>query len=178
MAAPPNAPKTLQELQTALRLTSKNVAGELIKAFPVTEAYRKYANRCLSSGYTNKSLPDWKDVDEYIYDLRALRPPRGKPLRETVKWHCNNKPFELLPHAALFSLRIVEFFMSEKGARFNVCLQSHKARFPVDRNFDLCKRIMNLLGFLVNQSRARKEKMAAELEEAKIRAGKGENNWI
>ncbi|KAI1091180.1 hypothetical protein F5B19DRAFT_287225 [Rostrohypoxylon terebratum] len=178
MTAPPSAPKTTQELQIALRLDNENSARELINAFPVTEAYRKYANRCLSSGYTNKSLPDWKDVDEYIYDLRASRAPGGKPLREVVKEHCKNKPFELLPHATLFSLRIVEFFRSEKGIRFNMPLRSHKAQFPLDRNFDLCKRTMILLGFMVNQSRERKERRASELEEAQVRAGKGEKNWI
>lgn len=162
-------PKTIEELQAALRLGSKSDAEALIKADPVTEAARMYLNRCLSSGSTRKQLPDWKHVDIYLQNKRMKVPVRGTLEQEVAK-DCTDKPYELLPHAGMFALRMMDFLISEKGEMYDIPLETDKIRYPRDVQFDRCIRIMDLLGFLVNQNR----EMKREREEKKMK----EDGWI
>ncbi|KAI1106383.1 hypothetical protein F4804DRAFT_41600 [Jackrogersella minutella] len=158
MSASAEAPKTIEDLQAVLRLKNKNNTEALVRADPVKEAFRKYSNRCLSSGSTRKQLPDWKDVDEYLLDMRMSHQVRrmGKTLKEVVSQDCMDKPYELLPHASMFALRIMVFLKSEKGEQYDIGLEKHAIRYSEDVSFDRCIRIMSLLGFLVNQNREMK----------------------
>ncbi|KAI0880102.1 uncharacterized protein GGS22DRAFT_99835 [Annulohypoxylon maeteangense] len=169
MSATAKAPKTIEQLQAALRLKDKSSAEALIKANAVTEAFRKYSNRCLSSGSTIKLLPDWKDVDGYVHDMHMSRAVRraGKTLKQVVEQDCLAKPYELIPHAAMFALRIMTFLKSKDGEIYDVPLKDNARRSFQDLQFDRCVRIMNLLGFLVNQNRERKANRAVK-----------EGNWI
>ncbi|KAI2467465.1 hypothetical protein F4781DRAFT_308916 [Annulohypoxylon bovei var. microspora] len=158
MSASTRAPKTIEALRSALRLKDKNSIEALVTATPVTEAFRKYSNRCLSSGSTTKLLPDWKDVDEYLHDKRMSRGLRrkGKTLEEAVDQDCVDKPYELVPHASMFALRIMTFLKSERGEAYDISLEDHAIKHSEDPQFDRCVRIMHLLGFLVNQNRERR----------------------
>nr|KAI1457915.1 hypothetical protein F4805DRAFT_160284 [Annulohypoxylon moriforme] len=181
MSAPTRAPKTIEQLQSALRLKDKSSAEALIKANPVTEAFRKYSNRCLSSGSTTKLLPDWKDIDDYLLDARTSRAVRraGKTLKQVVEQDCVGKPYELVPHVSMFALRIMTFLKSQDGRAYDIPLETHAVRFSQDRQFDRCVRIMNLLGFLVNQSREKKANRAIKVDsEGPKELEKPEGNWI
>ncbi|KAI1206146.1 uncharacterized protein F4807DRAFT_239132 [Annulohypoxylon truncatum] len=178
MSATDRAPKTIEQLRSALRLEDQSKAEALIQAEPVKEAYRKYANRCLSSSSTTKLLPDWKEVDEYLIELRMRL--GGKTLEEVVEQKCNEQRYELKPHVALFALRIMTFFKSEEGEVYDNPLELHRVRIKEDVSFDRCVRIMNLLGFLVNQNRERQAERAAAAAAAApaAAAAEAEQNWI
>ncbi|KAI1412310.1 hypothetical protein F5Y13DRAFT_45920 [Hypoxylon sp. FL1857] len=176
MSTSTQSPKTMMELQAALRLKYKSDAEALIKAEPVKEAFRKYMNRCLSSGSTTKQLPDWKDVHEH---LMVSRPARGidKTLNEIIEQQCTDNPYELMPHVSMFALRIMEFIKSAEGEVFDISLEDHPTRRPGDVQFDRCRRIMDLLAFLVNQHREMKKKNTETKREPQIQE-KPKGNWI
>ncbi|KAI0112775.1 hypothetical protein F4776DRAFT_667131 [Hypoxylon sp. NC0597] len=179
MSAPAQAPKTIDQLQASLRLQDKSKAEALIKAHPVREAFRKYMNRCLSAGSTKKQLPDWKEVDAYLLEKRMPRTGRvaGKVLEDIVAEDCVNKPYDLLPHASMFALRIMTFLKSEEGEAYDIRLEDHAVRRHGDIQFDRCKRIMKLLGFLVNQNLEMKRNRELE-KDREIQGIMKENNWI
>ncbi|KAI1084898.1 hypothetical protein F5B20DRAFT_591925 [Whalleya microplaca] len=152
MSAPSkNTPKTMEELQKCFRLKKKADAEALIKSDYVRECFRKYKNRCMSSGSVQKVLPDWKVVDEYLQDkLATRRVRRGKTLEECITEECYYQPYELLPHVSLFVVTVTDFLKSSKGKQFDVSLQKYSRQ---DAEFDRTMRVMSLLGFLVKQDR-------------------------
>ncbi|KAI1381241.1 hypothetical protein F4677DRAFT_120025 [Hypoxylon crocopeplum] len=175
MSASARAPKTIEELHVALRLRHRADAEELIKIDTVKEIFRKYSNRCLSSGSTKLQLPDWKDVDEYLLEVRTSWPVRkmGKTVEEIATQDCSNKPYDLLFHASLFALRIMTFFGSDEGHKYDIILEERRVKCPQDVQYDRCIRIMDLLGFLVNQDREMKREREAKKEQEMK-----EGNWI
>ncbi|KAI1139906.1 hypothetical protein F5Y05DRAFT_335536 [Hypoxylon sp. FL0543] len=178
MSTSARAPKTIEELRDALRLKETREAEALVNFDPVKEAFRKYMNRCLSASSTTKQLPDWKDVDEYLLERRMSRQARevGVELEKIVDEDCKNRPYELLPHASLFALRIMTFLKSKEGEVYDISLEDHAAGRWEDVQFDRCVRIMALLGFLVNQDRMKKAEELSRDQE--IQAIMKENNWI
>ncbi|KAL7624606.1 hypothetical protein AAE478_006173 [Parahypoxylon ruwenzoriense] len=148
------SPKTIRELQGALRL-GKADAEALVKSEAVREAFRQYMNRCLSSGSATKKLPDWKEVDDYLHDKRiSTRVRRGvKSVEAAVADDCFEQPYELLPHASLFALRVMKFLKSSKGKAYDVDPDESAVMRWQEVEFDLCVRVMNLLAFLVNWNR-------------------------
>ncbi|OTA88613.1 hypothetical protein M434DRAFT_122309 [Hypoxylon sp. CO27-5] len=179
MSAPAQAPKTMDQLQAALRLKDKSKAEALLKAHPVKEAFRKYMNRCLSSDSTKRELPDWKKVDEYLLDKRMSASARGagKVMKEIVAKECMDKAYDPLPHASMFALRIMTFLKSEEGEAYDISLENHSIWHHREVQFDRCKRIMNLLGFLVNQNREMKRNRELK-RDRQIQEKMRENNWI
>ncbi|KAI2602633.1 hypothetical protein GGR54DRAFT_653714 [Hypoxylon sp. NC1633] len=168
MSAPAKAPKTIEELQIALRLKQKSDAEALVKTDDVKEAYRKYANRCLSSGSTRQELPGWDEVDQYLMDTRLSgRLGRRQTLEDVVAEDSYNRPHELLPHASLFALRIMAFLKSRKGRQYDVGPGTRRVGADEDLQFDRCVRIMALLAFLVHQSReSKRQREVAAMREA------------
>ncbi|KAI0843611.1 hypothetical protein F5Y06DRAFT_291527 [Hypoxylon sp. FL0890] len=177
MSASAQAPKTIDELQAVLRLKEKSQAEALINADPVKEAFRMYMNRCLSASSARRQLPDWKDVDEYLLDKRMSAQARqmGRKLDEIVVEECKNKPYDLLPHATMFALRTMTFLKSQEGEVYDISLDRPTGRWEYV-SFDRCKRIMSLLGFLVNQDRDMKAKELRKDQE--MQAEMKKNNWI
>ncbi|KAK6955677.1 hypothetical protein Daesc_003320 [Daldinia eschscholtzii] len=169
-------PDTVKDLQVALRLKSYRYAEALVKVDDVREAFRLYMNRCLAAaGSLTRELPDWKEVDGYLQQLRLSFVVRSgqKTLREVVDEDCASKPYDLVPHVSMFALRIMDFLRTAEGSRYDVGLSPEVARHPDDVQFDRCIRILHLLGFLVNQDRELKRAREAE----KIRDAIGDN-WI
>ncbi|XXG97445.1 hypothetical protein Hte_003746 [Hypoxylon texense] len=173
MSVPASAPKTIEQLQTTLRLKTKADAEALVRSGPVADAFLKYINRCLSAGASKQLLPDWKEVDEYLLEKRLLRRVRivGKTVEEVVTKETVQKPYDLVPHAALFALRIMTFLKSDKGEKYDVIMEESKIMYQADLSFDRCRRITALLGFLVHQSREATKKLNAKRDEQMKKAG-------
>jgi hypothetical protein len=190
-SAPPKPTASLSDLQTCLRLSSEAETSALLKADEVMESFRLYRNRCLVSKRMRAlDMPDWKDVDAWLYELKtdpevrrylrqsaststptptsksatsdeggkgeAKRGTQGgvKTLENYLASICRDKPYELMPHVAMFALRVGAFLMSEKGARFDVGKGAgegsvSKGGLGGEREFDRALRIMKILGFLV-----------------------------
>ncbi|KAI1400717.1 hypothetical protein F4819DRAFT_359377 [Hypoxylon fuscum] len=167
MSVPGRAPRTIGELQAALRLKDETGAEALVKAAPVKEAFRMYMNRCLSSSSTKQQLADWKDVDEYLLDQRTSRLVRrmSKTLQQVVDDDCFNKPYDLVAHASLFALRIMTFLKSDKGEMYDISLEDHAIRRYEDISFDRCRRIVSLLGYLVHQNGKAKRKAEMKMDQ-------------
>ncbi|KAI1388575.1 uncharacterized protein F4822DRAFT_250564 [Hypoxylon trugodes] len=176
MSSPNQCPMTIQELQIALRLRTISDAEELIKADPIKEAFRMYMNRCFSAASITRSLPNWKEVDEYIYwkQLHIGLRTTGALLRQVVAKDCHDNPYELIPHVGMFALRVMDFIKTPEGARFDVPLDATRIMRQEEIYFDRCRRLTTLLGFLVNQRLlSRKRKRKAEEDVNGGRAG-----WI
>ncbi|KAI1802356.1 hypothetical protein F4811DRAFT_405510 [Daldinia bambusicola] len=171
-----NHPDTVKDLQISLRLKSYRNAEALVQVDDVREAARLFMNRCLGvAGSLTTELPDWKDIDSYLQYVRlsfAVRRAQ-KTLAEAVDEDCKAKPYDLMPHAALFCLRIMDFLKTPEGAAYDVRLDPLVVRRPEDVQFDRCIRILHLLGFFVNQHRETRRAREAE----KIREAIGDN-WI
>ncbi|KAI1471696.1 uncharacterized protein F4812DRAFT_188921 [Daldinia caldariorum] len=169
-------PDTVKDLQISLRLKSYRNAEALVQVHDVKEAARIFMNRCLgAAGSLTKELPDWKDVDNYMQHVRlsfAVRRAQ-KTLAQAVDEDCKVKPYDLMPHTALFCLRIMDFLRTAEGGAYDVCLDPLVVRRREDVQFDRCIRILHLLGFFVNQHRETKRAREAE----KIREAIGDN-WI
>ncbi|OTA98798.1 hypothetical protein M426DRAFT_17069 [Hypoxylon sp. CI-4A] len=175
MATSPQHPKTIDQLQRELRLKDRLQAQSLVRADAVKEAFRKYMNRCLSAISITKQLPDWKDVDEYLQEKRTSPHVRimGRRVEELVERDCIDSPYELLYHASLFALRIMTFLRSKTGEKYDISQNHRSIKHNTDLKFDRCVRIMNLLGFLVNQHR----ETMTERQRKKDRQKK-ETSWI
>ncbi|KAI2642165.1 hypothetical protein GGS21DRAFT_293059 [Xylaria nigripes] len=154
-------PRTIVELGEALRLESSGEVQAFLDAGAVREAYRIYRNRCLvSSQHGASELPDWKDVDEYVYEMQMTAEFRqwhaGKrslriteALVEYVEMTCREKPYELKPHVVGFVLRIDAFWSTPLGARFNSPGGGDGSRREAE--FDRYIRIMKLMRFMVQR---------------------------
>ncbi|KAI1825425.1 hypothetical protein F4861DRAFT_538108 [Xylaria intraflava] len=151
-----NTPKKadVRDLQESLRLPTEADASALLGADQVRETFRLYRNRCLVSDRRGPAqLPDWKDVDEFLYELQLSAPFRrdagnaGSRLLDYVARLCRDKPFELMPHVAAFVLRVESFLRSPSGAVFDVARAGSGSECDV--LFDRYLRIMKLLAFLV-----------------------------
>ncbi|KAI0181732.1 hypothetical protein GGR52DRAFT_53326 [Hypoxylon sp. FL1284] len=160
MTAPASAPKTIEQLQEAFRLATRADAEALADAGPVADAFRTYANRCLSSGTVSRQLPDWKDVDGYLTNRRMSPQVRRRAtatttLEAVVEADCFDAPYDLVRHASLFALRVAAFLRSDAGEKYDVLIERSRIRRSEDLSFDRCRRIVALLGFCVNRSRER-----------------------
>ncbi|KAI8630737.1 hypothetical protein F5Y19DRAFT_32930 [Xylariaceae sp. FL1651] len=164
---------SLLDLQKSLRLADVDTTQVLLKSEQVKDAFRLYRNRCLVSGSTKADqLPSWMIVDEYLYELQ-LSPEFRQYMREPSKANketktqmntidnylveiCRAKPYELVPHVAMFVLRVSRFFESPEGSKYDVVKQSGRqgyrpSKIPEksERDFDRCSRIMEILRFKV-----------------------------
>ncbi|KAI1653661.1 hypothetical protein F4813DRAFT_247310 [Daldinia decipiens] len=168
-------PETVKSLQISLRLKTHRDAEALIEVDEVKEAFRLYMNRCLVATSMTKELPNWKDVDDYLQNLRTSSAVRNKAktLREAVEEECKSAPYELLPHVSMFALRMMSFLITARGEVYDINLDAEIAKSPEDVQFDRCIRIMHLLGFLVNHDREMRRAREAE----KTRQAIGDN-WI
>ncbi|KAI1506761.1 hypothetical protein F5X99DRAFT_423380 [Biscogniauxia marginata] len=154
-------PGTLEELRTSLRLGSSSEAEALLRAWPVKEAFHSFVNRCLSSrGPEPRPIPDWKVVDGYLHEKRLDADVRkgkkkkegeGEALEERVAGECLQRPYEPLPHVAMFVLRMARFMDTEEGGRFDV--GPRRLVKKPGREFDRCVRATQLLGFLLKRHR-------------------------
>ncbi|KAI0455977.1 hypothetical protein F5B21DRAFT_166889 [Xylaria acuta] len=174
----PNADTTkvtsVTDLGKSLRLSCRAEAEALLKSDQLTEAFRLYRNRCLVSDRNSAAcLPDWHDVDTYLYELRlstefrqhVRRKARAKggavkqtktagpsvaPVDDYLAKLCLCGPYVLMPHVAMFALRVSNFLESREGRRFDVgrdaAMGYDEGR---DREFDRYSRIMKILTFLV-----------------------------
>ncbi|KAI1433224.1 hypothetical protein GGR50DRAFT_518899 [Xylaria sp. CBS 124048] len=148
----------LSSLQRSLRLLTQADVEALLAADQIREAFRMYRNRCLiSDRHVGERLPSWKDVDEYLYDLQLSGEYRllkrsgqegNDALLEYVSRICHDKPYQIMPHIAAFTLRVEKFWRSPRGAWFDVGCRAEDAH---DRVFDRYRRIMELLRFLLEQ---------------------------
>ncbi|KAI8955797.1 hypothetical protein F4801DRAFT_176096 [Xylaria longipes] len=156
---------SVRDLGKSLRLSSEVETEALLKSTQLTEAYRLYRNRCLVSDHSGAArLPDWQDVDTYLYELRLstefrqyVRKVRAKgadPSGASVDAYlaklCLCGPYVLMPHVAMFVLRVNGFLESREGRRFDVGRDAAKGNEERrERVFDRYSRIMKILAFLV-----------------------------
>ncbi|RWA06674.1 hypothetical protein EKO27_g8435 [Xylaria grammica] len=172
---------SIADLAKRLRLPGEAETSTLLKTDQVREAFRVYRNRCLVSHRSMAALlPDWKDVDAYTYELRLssefrryVRERRrdaggsaakktkaaetgAEPLDEYLAKICCAKPFVLMPHVAMFMLRVDTFLQSPRGRKFDVprrSVQGGKVSSGGlggrESQFDRYARIMKILEFLV-----------------------------
>ncbi|TRX89397.1 hypothetical protein FHL15_009695 [Xylaria flabelliformis] len=164
---------SVTDLGKSLRLSSEAETQALLKSNQLTEAFRFYRNRCLVSNRNKAAdLPDWHDVDTYFYELRLstefrqyVRKAGGKgskqlestdpnvaPLDDYLAKLCTCGPYVLMPHVAMFVLRVDNFMDSREGQRFDVCRDTGKGDEGMrERVFDRYLRIMKILTFLVSR---------------------------
>lgn len=177
-------PKTRAELETALRLSAADTSA-LLSEDRVRTAYRKYRRRIppslslslslSTSAPTSSSgpaLPDWKDVDAFLYQLRlspevrdlekGMRLTRGAALQLRLAALCrrgvegdeaDDMPL-LLPHVGLFVLRFCAFLDLERGGRFDVggCGgggERDGGGGDAEREFRRCRRGVLVLAYMV-----------------------------
>lgn len=162
-------PKTIEELQRVLRLRHRSDAEALIKEDAVKEAASLYFNRCLSSGSTVLQL-DWRDVQEYL-DEKDVSCREGWSVRREVEEDCRNDPYDIKPHAAMFIIQILDFFVSEEGKVYDIPLDPEEVRCYKHHILDASLRIIDLLGFLVTRSRKTEK-------EAKRKVQEGGDGWF
>ncbi|KAI0436918.1 hypothetical protein F4803DRAFT_566477 [Xylaria telfairii] len=168
-------------LRKSLRLASDTETAALLKCDQLTEAFRLYRNRCLVSVRTGAArLPHWHDVDTYLYELRLssefrqhVRRSRGSlsgtrraakqskavvavdpstaPVDDYLAKLCICGPYVLMPHVAMFVLRVSSFLESREGRRFDVGAKAAVKGSAGTREkvFDRYSRIMKILAFLV-----------------------------
>ncbi|KAI0547369.1 hypothetical protein F4679DRAFT_367556 [Xylaria curta] len=158
------------DLGKSLRLSSEAETQALLKSNQLTEAFRLYRNRCLVSNRNKAAdLPDWHDVDTYFFELRLstefrqyVRKAGGKdakptdpnvaPLDDYLAELCLCGPYLLMPHVAMFVLRVENFLDSGEGRRFDVCRDVGKGDEGMrEKVFDRYLRIMKILTFLVSR---------------------------
>ncbi|KAK6209002.1 hypothetical protein LQW54_006750 [Pestalotiopsis sp. IQ-011] len=142
--APPPTP--LEQIQKTFKLPSLSETRDLVRAGPIQDAFRQYLNRYLCSHRSHLDPPeDWQAIDAHIFAARiTFRDPEAH-----IADQCGRRPYERLPHAALFVLRVMRFLASDGGARFDG--PSVRWEQKGDRDFARCKRGLELLGFLVRQ---------------------------
>ncbi|KAI3319145.1 hypothetical protein HD806DRAFT_539524 [Xylariaceae sp. AK1471] len=185
---------SLSDLQKSLRLPGEAEMLALLKTDQLKEAFRLYRNRCLVSQHMKAvDLPDWKEVDGWLYELK-LDPELRRYLRTAISTSpstptttngedgkgnvkggvklgmktiddylarvCHDKPYELMPHVAMFVLRVGGFLKSELGEEFDVGREdgrgvsnggerSEGSKRRREREFDRALRIMRILQSLV-----------------------------
>ncbi|KAI1745663.1 hypothetical protein F4680DRAFT_109928 [Xylaria scruposa] len=160
------------DLGKSLRLSGEAETQALLKSNQLTEAFRLYRNRCLVSNRSKAAdLPDWHDVDTYFYELRLstefrqyvrkakdfkstaeATDPNVAPLDDYLAELCLCGPYVLMPHVAMFVLRVENFLESPEGRRFDVCGDVGKGdEEGRERVFDRYLRIMKILTFLVSR---------------------------
>ncbi|KAI0418755.1 hypothetical protein F5X98DRAFT_109321 [Xylaria grammica] len=174
---------SIADLARRLRLPGEAETSALLKTDQIREAFRIYRNRCLVSHRSNAALlPDWKDVDAYTYELRlssefrryarerrreaggsaakktkAAKTGAGaEPLDEYLAKICCAKPYVLMPHVAMFMLKVDTFLQSPRGRKFDVPRRgvqggkvSSGGSGGRETQFDRYARIMKILEFLV-----------------------------
>ncbi|KAH8165799.1 hypothetical protein CIB48_g2469 [Xylaria polymorpha] len=174
-------------LRKSLRLSSDTETEALLKSDQLAEAFRLYRNRCLVSERTGAAhLPDWHDVDTFLYELRlssefrqhvrrasakglsgsgsgtrtksAVKQskavavdPSAAPVDDYLAKLCLFSPYVLMPHVAMFVLRVSRFLESREGRRFDVGAKTGAKGNGGTREkvFDRYSRIMKMLVFLV-----------------------------
>ncbi|KAI0485775.1 hypothetical protein F4859DRAFT_394876 [Xylaria cf. heliscus] len=173
---------SVADLGKSLRLSSAAETEALLKSDAVREAFRLYRNRCLVSHRTRAaSLPDWQEVDTFLYELRLstefrqhVRGARAKnrgrarardavdmggggdadpsaaPVDEYLAGLCACGPYVLMPHVAMFVLRVCAFWDSRAGRGFDVGRRAVRGdEGGGEWLFDRYSRIMEILVFLV-----------------------------
>ncbi|KAI0539367.1 hypothetical protein GGR58DRAFT_464753 [Xylaria digitata] len=166
----PKSP-SIAYLTKCLRLLGEAETSALLNTDQIREAFRVYRNRCLVSGrYKAALLPDWKDVDAYTYELR-LSPEFRRSVREAktrsgamtqaklaaatcpgpyLTKLCRSKPYVLMPHIAMFVVRVDKFLQSPEGRGFDARKDDGKGSLGWrESQFDRYARIMKILQFLV-----------------------------
>ncbi|KAI1769134.1 hypothetical protein GGR53DRAFT_474598 [Hypoxylon sp. FL1150] len=176
MSLPTSAPRTIEHLQKALRLPTQADAEALVKALPVEEAFRMYANRCLSAGSASEeALPDWKDVDAYLLEERMRKRVRLlghlQTLEDVVAKEAFDRPYDRVRHASLFALRVMTFLKSDEGERYDVLPEKPRIKMAQDLAFDRAVRIMALLGYLVHRGRERRRELDRRRDEQMRKEG-------
>ncbi|KAI0121706.1 hypothetical protein BJ170DRAFT_133676 [Xylariales sp. AK1849] len=143
-------PETLQDLQNSFKLAKVSDARALIEIDAVKESFRQYLNRYLKSETTTaEDLDDWKVIDDYLYEVRLHHKRPG----EYAADQCLHQPYARRPHVALFVLRIMRFLKSKKGELFDV--PGVRGEHGDDRDFERCRRSVQLLGFLLKQKQSK-----------------------
>jgi hypothetical protein len=138
---------SLEHIQKTFRLSDSEETRELIHASPIQEAFRQYLNRYLRShrAHLEERPEDWKAVDEHIFVARiTFRDPESH-----LQSQCRSRPYDRLPHAALFVMRVMRFLSSTEGARFDG--PGVRQEQGCDRDFARCKRGLELLCSLLKQ---------------------------
>ena len=150
-------PKTIEELRVRFRLKNDAEVEAMLGTFTVKETLRRYLNRCLSTKRLQLiELPGWKAVDEYL-EMKRESLPRAKSAAsaaaalEHVEDACVKMPFGLMPHVALFVLRIEAFLVSEEGKAFDVASRKFTMEHQREREFERRWSATDLLYFLVNR---------------------------
>ncbi|KAK9776259.1 hypothetical protein SCAR479_07165 [Seiridium cardinale] len=141
----PTVPETLEDIQNMFRLPSPAEARELIHAEPIQHAFRQYLNRYMRSATTQPELlDDWKTVDDYLYTTKI----EHKNSEQYMDEQCIRRPYDRLPHVALFVAKVMIFLKSEGR-----CFDSASVRWEQesDRDFGRCKRAVALLRFFLRR---------------------------
>ncbi|KAI8958196.1 hypothetical protein F5Y11DRAFT_51489 [Daldinia sp. FL1419] len=153
-------PESIKELQIALRLRRQVDAEDLLKEDAVKEAFRVFMNRCLIvSGSRAIELPNWKEVDDYLETINLSYVVRrgAKTIDSCLQERCTAQPYSLKPHVAQFYRTLSIYLTSTRGEEYDMPLEPEAPGERPKTQFDRCVRIMNLLGFLVDQSRRARE---------------------
>ncbi|KAM0812140.1 hypothetical protein AB5N19_14457 [Seiridium cardinale] len=141
----PTVPETLEDIQNMFRLPSPAEARELIHAEPIQHAFRQYLNIYMRSATTQPELiDDWKTVDDYLYTTKI----EHKNSEHYMDEQCIRRPYDRLPHVALFVAKVMIFLKSEGR-----CFDSASVRWEQegDRDYGRCKRAVALLRFFLQQ---------------------------
>ncbi|KAI5864022.1 hypothetical protein GGS23DRAFT_595674 [Durotheca rogersii] len=162
-------PRTLPDLQAALRLPTEAAATALVGEDAVKEAFRRYANLCLSAGLPGQAVPTGRAVQRYLTG-RAVEGRGAAALDGAVAADCHARPYDVLPHAARFVLAAALFLNTPSGRPYDVGPPA--AHPPPDADLDRCDRLVRLLGFLAQQNRENRDRLK-RLRAERLARGRG-----